>query len=67
MPSPSDHLSELRRQRALVQEHLAWLDREIAAAAGETTPLTLAPKPPGPPAASASVANEEAEALLASY
>lgn len=26
-----DRLAELRRQRALVQEHLAWLDREIAA------------------------------------
>lgn len=27
----SDRLSELRRQRALIEEHLAWLDREIAA------------------------------------
>lgn len=26
-----DRLAELRRQRALVQEHLAWLDRELAA------------------------------------
>ena len=33
MPSPS-RLDQLRRQRALVQEHLAWLDREIA---GEMT------------------------------
>ncbi|MBI5692695.1 MAG: hypothetical protein HZC55_21665 [Verrucomicrobia bacterium] len=40
----SDRLAELRRQRALVQEHLDWLDREIAASA---------PVPPGPPAASA--------------
>ena len=30
----SDRLQELRRQRALVQEHLAWLDREVAALAG---------------------------------
>jgi len=29
----SDRLAELVRQRALVQEHLAWLNREIAAAA----------------------------------
>ena len=29
----SDRLAELVRQRALVQEHLAWLDREIARAA----------------------------------
>jgi hypothetical protein len=28
----SDRLAELRRQRALIAEHLAWLDREIAAA-----------------------------------
>lgn len=26
----SDRLAELRRQRALVQQHLDWLDREIA-------------------------------------
>jgi len=30
----SDRLQELRRQRALVAEHLAWLDREIRAAGG---------------------------------
>ena len=28
----SDRLDQLRRQRALVQEQLAWLDREIAGA-----------------------------------
>lgn len=27
---PEDRLAQLRRQRALVQEHLAWLEREIA-------------------------------------
>lgn len=37
----SDRLPELLRQRALVQEHLAWLDREIAAASG--APLTPPP------------------------
>ena len=26
----SDRLNELRRQRTLISEHLAWLDREIA-------------------------------------
>jgi hypothetical protein len=30
MPAP-DRLAELQRQRALLQEHLAWLEREIAA------------------------------------
>jgi hypothetical protein len=29
----SDRLDELRRQRALVQQHLDWLDAEIAATA----------------------------------
>ena len=28
----SDRLTELQRQRALIQGHLAWLDQEIAAA-----------------------------------
>ncbi len=28
----SDRLAELQRQRTLVQQHLTWLDREIAAA-----------------------------------
>lgn len=40
----SDRLQELRRQRALVQEHLAWLDREIAAAA----PAIAMPESPWP-------------------
>lgn len=44
----SDRLAELRRQRALVQTHLAWLDAEIARTAG-----TL---PPAAPASSASAA-----------
>ena len=40
-----DRLSDLRRQRALLAEHLAWLDREIRAAEGQ--------EPPAAPAASA--------------
>ncbi len=50
-----DRLAELRRQRALVQEHLAWLEREIAATektSGAPTlasaPLPLAPHTSGP-------------------
>jgi hypothetical protein len=42
----SERLNELQRQRRLVQEHLAWLDKEIAAA----TPATPA-SPAGPAAA----------------
>lgn len=61
----SDRLAELVRQRALVQEHLAWLNREIAAAAeaAKTVPaasesttsgspaIEAAPLPGSPPAA----------------
>lgn len=41
-----DRLAELRRQRALVQQHLDWLDREIAAtgpAPSKDNPPQLAP------------------------
>jgi len=31
----SDRLKDLQRQRALQQEHLAWLDQEIAKEAGQ--------------------------------
>src|SRR5687768_7720154 len=45
----SDRLSELVRQRALVLEHLAWLDREIsqASTAAPTVP-DLQSIPPAP-------------------
>jgi hypothetical protein len=39
-------LNELRRQRALVQQHLDWLDREITGAA---PPPALPPPDPTPP------------------
>lgn len=39
----SDRLNELRRQRALVQQHLEWLDAEIAAAANRSR--SIAPIP----------------------
>ncbi len=51
----SDRLAELRRQRALVQTHLAWLDAEIARAAGATT-TTLPPAAPAPTVAVPSAA-----------
>ena len=41
----SDRLPELRRQRALVAEHLAWLDREIADASGDAPATPAAPPP----------------------
>jgi hypothetical protein len=54
MPSPDDRLQELRRQRALVQDHLAWLDREIASASGQATPAkpVVQSQPAAPPAES---------------
>jgi hypothetical protein len=49
MPSPDDRLQELRRQRALVQEQLAFLDREIASVsvAGRSAMPTAQSLPPG--------------------
>jgi len=64
----ADRLAELLRQRALLHEHLAWLDAEIAAASGPAAtasatappavairPATTAPRLPAPvaPAAAA--------------
>jgi hypothetical protein len=55
----SDRLAELQRQRALAQEQLAWLDREIARETGQ------APAP-GPVAAPAGVpAPEPARPVVA--
>ncbi|HXC02500.1 MAG TPA: hypothetical protein VNU49_07585 [Opitutaceae bacterium] len=54
MPSPDDRLQELRRQRALVQEQLAFLDREIAAASGQAKTAMPAPQIPPPVSAAPS-------------
>src|SRR5258708_24607243 len=40
----SDRLTELQRQRALAQEQLAWLDREIARESGQALPAASAPE-----------------------
>jgi hypothetical protein len=39
----SDRLNELQRQRALVQEHLAWMEREIAAEMARAGPAPASP------------------------
>ena len=60
----SDRVRELLRQRALLQEHLAWLEHEIAAASDKKSEIAVAPAapvaPPSPtalpPAATAGVA-----------
>src|SRR5580704_6999845 len=64
MPSPDDRLQELRRQRALVQEHLAWLEREIASASGQATPAKPAvqSQSPVPPAE-----GDDPNAVIESY
>lgn len=48
----SDRLDALLRQRALLREHLAWLESEIAAAedAAERSPAAAAPDPLAAPA-----------------
>ena len=58
----SDRLQELLRQKALLAEQAAWLEREIAAEqarAGVTPPAAVAVVPASPPPAS-TVATTEA-------
>jgi hypothetical protein len=62
----SDRLRDLLRQRALLQEHLSWLDREIAAASDKTPEMPgaasdsltppVAPITPFPPQSAAVIA-----------
>ncbi|HSY54793.1 MAG TPA: hypothetical protein VK785_10120 [Opitutaceae bacterium] len=63
MPSPDDRLQELRRQHALVQEHLAWLDREIASTAGGAAPAPAIQGQPIVPVADGG----DIDALIESY
>ena len=72
----SDRLAELQRQRELLREHLAWIEREIAAESGTTPAAPLAPPAPAIPreAVSAPVSAypspvdpHEADAILAQY
>jgi hypothetical protein len=72
----SERLPELLRQRALIQEHLAWLDREIAAAQGlptpprpvATSPLTApAPTTIHAPLGISSKIDDEAATIIGQY
>ena len=59
----SERLRQLQRQQALLREHLAWIESEIAreTAAPAADPTSAArPSPDGPPA-------HDADALLAHY
>ncbi|ACB76419.1 hypothetical protein [Opitutus terrae] len=51
-----DRLPELLRQRELVRTHLAWLEREIAAATATNRANASPPSPTGAPTAAASAA-----------
>ncbi|PAW73617.1 MAG: hypothetical protein B9S26_05550 [Opitutia bacterium Tous-C4FEB] len=49
--APPDRLTELRRQRALLQQHTSWLDREISRASLNATlegSPAVAPPTPDP-------------------
>lgn len=60
----SDRLADLNRQRALAQEQLAWLDREIARETQASTPTggIGADKPAAPPSV-----DRAADEILAQY
>jgi hypothetical protein len=74
----SDRLQELLRQRAAIQSHLAWLDREIAqarpadatpAASPAPSPIPTAEKPASPVAITphSDVSSPDPDAILAGY
>lgn len=66
----SDRLKELQRQRALLQEHLAWLDAEIARETGALPAVASLLETKGTPQATAtpvSIAGQSAEDILARY
>jgi hypothetical protein len=67
----SDRSDELRRQREIVRQHLAWLDRELASREGIPAPEPLPnvaqdypSVPPRYPSVSASDADRDAESIL---
>ena len=71
----SDRLSELRRQRTLAQEQLAWLDREIARElestgsghAASVTPVGPSAASPMPMASATPAAIPSADAIIEEY
>jgi len=66
----SDRLQKLLRQRALINEHLAWLDREIAEAEGVPPLPTAVARPlpaPVPAAVTTTASAHEAEEILGRF
>ena len=66
----SNRLKDLQRQRALAQEQLAWIDREIAQEAGQAPAPAQPAIPPASTAARSATAGDAAllaDQILASY
>jgi hypothetical protein len=65
----SERLKDLQRQRALAQEQLDWLDREIARETGAAAPPAPSPAPAAAAPTTAGPAHSEAEveAMMAQY
>jgi hypothetical protein len=67
----SDRANELRRQRDLLRDNLAWIEKEIAAEEGRANAASPGVPPPLVPPASFSVdapdAARDAEAILSEY
>lgn len=65
----SARLHQLRRQKEILQEHLAWLDGEIARESGVESVVPAATAPPVPPLAPPSppATDAAADELLARY
>lgn len=65
----SDRLQELLRQKALLDEHVAWLEREITAERARTgdVPPPAAPDLSTPAAPPSATTDAEADALLDQY
>jgi hypothetical protein len=73
---PSDRLAELSRQRALVAQHLAWIDAELASAGADNSPTapvspaphpSLAETPPPPDDPAIALANTRADEIIEKY
>jgi hypothetical protein len=68
----SERLQDLHRQRALLQEHLAWLDREISRETGAMPAVTAvvppaAPSTPTPAPAPILPTSDPATELISRY
>ena len=70
MSTPERRLDVLLRQRALVQQNLAWLDREIAAEEAQTSlaaPVAPATAPLSRIPSAAPISDVDAEAIISRY